>query len=353
LIDAQSITGKFSKFVTNLGDYVRTYGLVYQASALDLELIMGPDAANSKQSVLDNTSALSALMKERSLWLSDLLQQECSATVLAPTCMAIQGRFGNTAMGHEGTGLINAAWQLSGTVRAGGFIDQGSVSARNTGVQFSSSEPTWGAFVRWNENTDGSGLQARLGFAAHEGAVTMVRPAELANTEAGVGNAKLESHALGLELSWGIPWGAFTMLMPYLGAQDTRSRRSGYVEATSAAVAYPVSFQTFDQNVQSSTLGLRMRGMASDRLHYQWGAGLEYKERRYGTTLSGSSDIYGLENFAFDVRDTSASPDFVGSIDLHYQRGQGQAFTFGLAMRGPVSEEPHIFKATLGYQIAF
>jgi hypothetical protein len=53
------------------------------------------------------------------------------------------------------------------------------------------------------------------------------------------------------------------------------------------------------------------------------------------------------------MRDTSANPEFVGSADLRYHFGKDQQVTAGLALRGPISDAPQVFKATLGYQVSF
>jgi len=267
--------------------------------------------------------------------------------------MAIEGRHGRSTMGNEGTGLISGAWQVSPTLRMGGFVEQGDVKLRNGGVGFSSNAPNLGAFLRWNANTDGSGLQARVSFASHLGSLQMTRDKTLAYTEAGSGTASLQTYALGAELAWAIPVSATTVLKPYVGLQDTRSQRGAYTEASAADVAYPIGYEAFQHNNLYTTLGLRMSAVASDRFSYQLSGGLQYKEKRYGGDLSGSSPIYKLDAFALDMRDASANPEFVGSADLRYHFGKDQQVTAGLALRGPISDAPQVFKATLGYQVSF
>jgi len=353
LISADQVSGAFSSITGDLGNYVRTYALLYGPQGVDLEMVVGPDAANSRQALGTMASAQAALMKQRNQLLSDLLSQECLPSQAGQSCIAVQGRYGRSTMGNEGTGLISGAWQVSPTLRMGGFVEQGDVKLRNGGVGFSSNAPNLGAFLRWNANTDGSGLQARVSFASHIGSLQMTRDKTLADTEAGSGMASLQSYALGAELAWAIPVGANTVLKPYLGLQDTRSQRGAYTEASAADVAYPISYEAFEHNNLYTIAGLRMSGIASDRFSYQLSGGLQYKEKRYGSDLSGSSPIYKLDAFALDMRDTSANPEFVGSADVRYHFGKDQQVTAGLALRGPISDAPQVFKATLGYQVSF
>jgi hypothetical protein len=181
----------------------------------------------------------------------------------------------------------------------------------------------------------------------------MTRDKGLSDTEAGSGTASLQSYALGAELAYGVALGSSTVLKPYVGLQDTRSLRGAYTEASSADVAYPITYEALEHNALYTTLGLRMSGVASERFSYQLSGGLQYKERRYGSDLSGTSPIYKLEAFALDMRDASANPEFVGSADVRYHVGKDQQVTAGLTMRGPISDAPQVFKATLGYQVSF
>jgi autotransporter-associated beta strand protein len=353
LISADQVSGAFSSVSGDLANYVRTYTLLYGPQGVDLEMVLGPDAVNSRQALGAMASAQAALMKQRNQLLSDMLSQECLPSQAGQSCMAIEGRHGRSTMGNEGTGLISGAWQVSPTLRMGGYLEQGDVKLRNGGVGFSSNAPNLGAFLRWNANTDGSGLQARVSFATQMGSLQMTRDKTLADTEAGSGTASLQSYALGAELAWAIPVGASTVLKPYLGLQDTRSQRGAYTEASTADVAYPISYEAFEHNNLYTIAGLRMSGIASDRFSYQLSGGLQYKEKRYGSDLSGSSPVYKMDAFALDMRDTSANPEFVGSADLRYHFGKDQQVTAGLALRGPISDAPQVFKATLGYQVSF
>lgn len=151
-----------------------------------------------------------------------------------------------------------------------------------------------GGFLRWNTNPDGSGLQARLSFATHTGKLQITRDKTLADTEAGSGTALLQSYALGAELTWGIPLSDSTLLKPFLGVQDTRSERGAYLEASSADVTNPISYESFAHNTLYTLAGLRLSGVATDGFSYQLSGGLQYKKRRYGSDLSGSSQVYKL-----------------------------------------------------------
>jgi len=187
LMTADQVSGSFSSVSGDLGNYVRTYTLLYGPQGVDLEMVLGPDAVHSRQALQALGSAQTAVMKQRNQLLSDMLSQECLPSQAGQSCMAIEGRHGRSTLGNEGTGLISGAWQVSPTLRMGGYVEQGDVKLRNGGVGFSSNAPNLGAFLRWNANTDGSGLQARVSFATHLASLQMTRDKGLSDTEAGSG----------------------------------------------------------------------------------------------------------------------------------------------------------------------
>ena len=353
LIAADQVSGRFSSVSTDLGNYVRSYTLLYGPQGVDLEMLLGPDATNSRQAVGSVASAQTTLMKQRNQLLSDMLSQECLPSRAGQSCMAMEGRTGRSTLGNEGTGLISGAWQVLPTLRVGGYVEQGDVKLSGSGVGFNSNAPGLGGFLRWNAQTDGSGLQARMSFATHSGSLQITRDKSLADTEAGSGTASLQSYSVGLELAWAIPVSASTVLKPYLSVQDTRSQRDAYTENSAAEVTSPMNYDAFQHNTRYTTLGLGMSGIAAQGLSYQISGALQFKERRYGSAFSGSSLMYQLETFALDMRDASANPEFVGAADVRYHLGKDQQLTAKLAMRGPISDAPQVFKAALGYQVSF
>ncbi len=353
LIAADQVSGRFSSVSTDLGNYVRSYTLLYGAQGVDLEMLLGPDATNSRQALESVASAQTTLMKQRNQLLSDMLSQECLPSRAGQSCMAMEGRTGRSTLGSEGTGLISGAWQVSPTLRAGGYVEQGDVKLSGSGVGFNSNAPGLGGFLRWSAQADGSGLQARMSFATHSGSLQITRDKALADTEPGSGTASVQSYAVGAELAWAVPVSASTVLKPYLSVQDTRSQRNAYTESSAAEVTSPMNYDDFQHNTQYTTLGLGMSGIAAQGLSYQISGALQFKERRYGSAFSGSSLMYQLEAFALDMRDDSANPEFVGAADVRYHLGKDQQFTAKLAMRGPISDAPQVFKAALGYQVSF
>ena len=353
LITADQVNGRFSSVSGDLGDYVRTYTLLYSPQGVDLEMVLGPDAVNSRQTLQTLGNGQTAVMKQRNQFLSDMLNQECLPSQAGQSCMEIQGRYGHSTLGSEGAGLISGAWQVSPTLRMGGYVEQGDIKLRTGDVTFSSNAPQLGGFLRWNAKPDGTGLQARMSFATQIGSLQMTRDKTTADTEAASGTASLQSYALGAELAWGIALGSSSAFSPYVSVQDTRSLRGAYAESASAQVAYPISYEAFEHNALYTTVGMRMSGLASERFSYQLSGGLQYKERRYGSDLSGSSAMYKLEAFSMDMRDTSANPEFTGAADLRYHLGQDRQVRARLTMRGPMSDAPQVFKVSLGYQVSF
>ena len=188
----------------------------------------------------------------------------------------------------------------------------------------------------------------------NRGDVGVTRAASLENTEAGSGKARLTGSAVAVELGYGVAWTGWLRATPYVGYRYTDVSRSAYGEgAAPGIVDYPISYAAYRQRLGAATLGLRLNGMASDRVGYQFGAGVDYYAFSAASAYAGASAIYGLEAFALRGATLAHRASPVGSASIFYQIDRNQRLTGNVSVRGQAFTSQPSISVMGGYQAAF
>ena len=214
--------------------------------------------------------------------------------------------------------------------------------------------PSFGAFVGFNQREDGQGLQGRVSAALNRADVRVTRDASLDNSEAGSGKAQLKGSAVAAELGYGIAWAGTLRATPYVGLRYTDVARAAYGEgAAPGTVDYPIAYATFRQRLGAATMGLRLSGMASDRVGYQLGAGVDYYAFSAASAYAGASAISGLEAFALPGAALAHRASPVGSGAVFYQIDRNQRLTGNVSVRGQAFSAQPSVSVMGGYQAAF
>ena len=321
---------------------------------MDLTLVAGPDAANTRRALSASNAKLGAAMAQRVTALANTLDYDCAAFDQRGVCLSFQARYSAMEAMNDGAGVLTTAWRLSPQVRLGGFIDQGTARNSLAGVKMDAQRPTFGAFLAYGQKPDGLGLQAKLSGALNAGEATLTRDNSLADTEAGSGKARLDSYAAGAELGYGVAWAGALTTTPYVGMRFTQTTRAAYQEgAKQGAVDDPISYNAVHQRLGTATAGLRLNGMIGDRIGYQAGAGVDYHFQRMASAFTGASAIYGLETFSLPGALTARRLSAVGSAGLFYQIDRNQRLTGNVSVRGQAFSSQPAVSVMGGYQAAF
>ena len=354
VLTAGGVTGAFSGLSTNLGAFARLYSLSYQGGAVDLTVVVGPDAANTKRALAANSSALGAALSQRTAMLAGALDYDCPAFNDYGACIAFQARYGAMEAWSDGAGVLTAAARLSPQLRLGGFIDQAAMRNGPAGVKVEPQRPAFGAFLGFSQTPDGLGLQAKLSGAYKADAVTATRDKTLPDTEAGSGKARLDGYAVGAELGYGLAWTDGLTATPFVGVRYAQAMRAAYEErARTGAVDYPIAYEAFSQRLGTATAGLRLNGWVGEHVGYHLGAGIDHHFYSDRSDYAGASEIYGLEAFALPgaVKARRMSP--FATAALSYQINRMQALTANVTIRGQAySSQPSVSLMT-GYRAAF
>ncbi len=195
---------------------------------------------------------------------------------------------------------------------------------------------------------------ASLSAAINRADVRVTRDAGLENTQAGSGKARVAGSAVAAELAYGLAWAGALRATPYVGFRYTDVSRAAYAEDTvSGTVDYPIAYAAYRQRLGAATMGLRLNGMASDRIGYQLGAGIDYYAFSAASAYAGSSDIAGLETFALPAASLAHRASPLGSGAIFYQIDRTQRLTGQVSVRGQAFTSQTAVSVMGGYQAAF
>jgi hypothetical protein len=315
----------------------------------------GPDAVNTLFTLLANSGAVRSVLGQRAATATFALDYDCSVFDEYGLCVSVGAR--NSQIGSdyadsgETAGLLTAAYRVTPEFRIGGFIDQNLVSQSPVGVDPKNTQPMLGAFAVYQENQDFSGLTVRGALAYQEGDLRITRP-ELPNTEAGTGRTRTTALAFGGEIAYGFPIDSTWVAQPYAGLRRSDSQRQGYVETTSDAVQFPITYNDFGQQVTSGTAGLRLRGAITPEFSLTFGAGMEYDLNSKMDRYTGTSTST-LAAFSINASQEQNELRAVGSAGMRYMVASNQAIAFDASVRQmPYGNDPAI-TTMLRYSIGF
>jgi hypothetical protein len=320
----------------------------------------GPNATNTLAALTTNRNALQNVLAQRSALLNITLDYDCPVFDKDNLCISYQARYTSLAGRNGGdstddaAGVFTVAYRLSPELRLGGFMDFRLRQDAPTNLKYGDDLPSFGLFLGYTQNADGTGLQGRISGAYQRGEVSITRSNGLENTEPGSGKATLTSRVLGGEIGWGFAMPHNLIATPFLGMRYTEASRSAYSERTEAGtVDYPISYSDFHQQVTTANLGLRLRGALTEAIGWQLGGGAEYDLRRDANTYNGTSSIPDLTSFALASADKANRLRPFAMAGTHYQLGPNQRLTANLIYREQAyTAEPSI-TALAGIQVAF
>ena len=139
------------------------------------------------------------------------------------------------------------------------------------------------------------------------------------------------------EVGYGIAWAGTLRATPYVGFR--------YMDAPAPPMP--------KLRLGAASLGLRLNGMASDRIGYQLGAGVDYYAFSAASPYAGASAISGLEAFALPGATLGQRASPVGSAAIFYQIDRTQRLTGHVSVRGQAFSSQMAVSVMGGYQAAF
>jgi autotransporter-associated beta strand protein len=353
LITGTSVAGKFSSFTSNLASYTNLlYGLSYTASGVDLVVGLS-DAANSLKALTANGNQVRNALTQRTSAITGTMDYDCRDFSEQNLCLSFQARYTGFDSMSDGAGLLTIAKRVDDNVRVGGFIDQRVTQGQQTGVRLSGDMPTFGAFVGYSQQSNGTGLQAKLAASTNTGKITATRNGSLPSTEPGFGKSNLNSWAIGGEFGYGVALIDKTIVTPYVGLRYSDATRGAYSEIATSDVTEPVSYADYYQRQTTTTAGVRFAGQLTDTIGYQLGVGAEFDVLRHANHYAGTSAISGLESFSINTNTTTNRARTNASAGLSYAIDKNQKLTTSVSVRQQAQSSQPSLNTMAGYQISF
>ena len=313
-----------------------------------------PSITNTLATLNANAASLRQGLNARTAAMAGAMDYDCATFDAQGYCLSFQARYSAMDSMSEGAGVLIGAKRLSPQLRLGAFIDHSLARRDPQGLTFGDLQPLIGAFMGYDQEGEGRGLQGKLTGAINMGAVTVSRASGLADTEPGSGKASLNSYGVAGEIGWGLALDGETLVTPYMGLRHMQARRGAYGESAVAGVVdFPIAYAPFSQSLTTALAGMRLKGHVTDQIGFQLGLGVEYDLAQKASAYAGVSALPGQETFALPGPETSNYLRPMGNAGLFYQIDRTQRLTTNVTVRGQAFSNQMAVRVMGGYQAAF
>ncbi len=205
---------------------------------------------------------------------------------------------------HHSAAVVVLGHKISPHIRIGGFLDQSVNHNMPSGIDMSNKNPMAGAFLVWNHQADGLGLQMKLANAYLDKDVTTSR-AVVGTSEAGRGRTDLNTQSYVGELSYAFTYQDSTIVRPYFALRYTRIKQDAYTEETTASVTAPLTYAKLSDRSTTALMGVKLNHSLTPRTNLTASLGVEQDLDHKSDQLSATG-VSGLtsENFNNNIKRT-------------------------------------------------
>ena len=347
-----SKTFKYSYLFAGSADSLRT-SISAAVSAAAESASSGPSAANTQTSL----SVLAQRYRtpyNYSLMASNYANMntyDCNLFDKNNMCISAGGRVTtiDNPSSHHSAAVVVLGHKLSPHIRIGGFLDQSVNSNMPSGIDMSNKNPMAGAFLVWNHQADGLGLQMKLANAYLDKDVTTSR-AVVGTSEAGRGRTDLNTQSYVGELSYTFNYQEQTLVRPYFALRYTRIKQDGYKEETTAAVTSPLTYAKLSDRSTSALMGVKVNHALTPKTNLTASLGVEQdldhkSDQLVATGVSGLTS----ENFYNNIRHTRP----VASLGAYYAVAKNQRLSGDIYYQQLPFQSTDSATAYVNYTIGF
>lgn len=311
LLSSNRLTGQFGTINTNLASNIR-YQINYDTQNVYFEITsVGPSTADTQSALNTTANYLQSSLILQNAVLVNSLGYDCTVFDRRGICISVGGR-NTTVQAREinnTSGLLIAAYRVAPQWRIGLFADQNlSASNPSSYVQLGNATPLVGAFAAWSENSLGTGWEVRMAGAYGQKSVNITRPV-VGTSEAGSGSSNLTNQGVQATVKYGFPVAARWTVSPYAGMRYTQSTVGAYTEATSATVAYPLSYNAVQSNATTALAGLGVTYQPRVDLTFNLSGGLESDTNTSaGNYVASNPNIPNLSPISMNLNPVKTRP---------------------------------------------
>ena len=283
VIKQRVYTGVLQGFTSaNIGTSSGTYdgmswSLVEEGSSGNWDLLFSGVSTYGTQSSLQSQS--SNLMSAFNLQKAAInlgLNYDCTTFDSNGVCVGIGGRYtslDSNSQFNNSSAIVVTSIKLAEYIRIGGYLDQ-NVSSKLKDISLSNNKgPLGGLFVVLSENDKTrEGYELRLA-ANYQSKHADISREVIGNSEAGSGNASLESMGALGQISYSFKASDKILLTKYLGLRYSQIKRSAYVEESN--VSTPLNYSEVKDEAATALAGLKLNIALADDFNIQGHLGIE------------------------------------------------------------------------------
>jgi autotransporter-associated beta strand protein len=282
LITANSVTGQFDTFATNLDS---AYGNYLKYSGSDVKLYVTP-SASATQASIDATSAnLANAINLQSNAVTNALGNDCAVFGETGACVGINVGQTKASTGDLFNGGVTLGKKINDNWRAG-VVTNAPFNSPTIGNVGQTSNPAYGVFATWTKDK----LSVQGSAAFNQGDLTITRN----GPETGVGKSTVSNNAYQLKGSYSIPVDETVTVTPYVGVRHTESNYGGYTET---GPAFPLTVDSTKRTSTSILAGATVTKQINEKLSGNVSVGLTQNLSGQSATFKGTSEISGLSTF--------------------------------------------------------
>ena len=307
ILTAGTVTGKYDT-LTLSPDNVSPLGhrLVY--SDTDVKLEVTPSSAYTMNSINQTADNLSNINTLKMANLGGGLNYDCSMFGENGMCISTGSRFTTDGAGKIQSGSLTIAKKFDKHWRAGVFADK-SFGNLVMGNVTDSSNPLVGVFANWNADGDGEGWTVSVAAATASSKVSVNREGSL-YSESAQGKTTTSGNAYQVKTSYTQPLTNRTNISPYVGIRQTNFTTNGYTET---GAQYPITYNGITQNKTDLLAGVNVSHDFDDKWSGFVSAGVITNLVNKQGTLSGTSNIIGLQNVSTNLTNPGGTTPVIGA----------------------------------------
>ena len=230
---------------------------------------------------------------------------DCDTFGTSGQCFSIGGRsisVNNPESDINGVVLVYGKKQ-SDHFRWGGFLHSNISFKTSSNLSLSEKAPMIGLYGVWNENTNKTGLQAKIGNSYQSTNAKITRPQSGISEEAS-GVTTITANELVLELKNNIPVSSSLTLSPYVANRYSQKFQKGYSET---GVSSPLTYNKIVDNSLTAIAGLKFHNIINNKFSIYGTLGLEYDLSHNVSALSPTG-VSGITTVDLEKNHQSIRP---------------------------------------------
>lgn len=343
ILTAGTVTGKYDT-LTLSPDNVSPLGYKLVYSDTDVKLEVTPSSAYTMNSITQNAGSLSNMNTLKMANLGGGLNYDCAMVGENGLCVSTGARFTTDSAGKIQSGSITIGKKIDKHWRVGVFADKNFGNLTVGNITDKSSNPLIGGFANWNADGDGEGWTVSVAAATASGNLTVNRSGS-DYSEAASGNTTTNGYAYQVKTSYTQPITNRTNVSPYIGIRQTKFNTNGYTET---GAVYPITYNGISQSKTDVLAGVNVSHDFDDKWSGFVTAGVISNLSNKQGTLSGTSNIIGLQNFSTNLSNPGGTTPVLGA-GVSYDVTPNQVIGLSLGWQ----QQSGIKSGTLTYTVGF